>query len=243
MEFLAIWEELKPAAIIAYAFEDGQTCARIASGAQVWAIFIPNQMTISTSNSSLIRVARTEDAESLASLSRQLLLYEKSLNDGMGELTGWAASAEEIRKQLLRPNTRFFVAEINGEVIGYLKLMVQGRKLTRGELGMARWLLDRMEESARNAVNAVLRRPRPNTETVGGYIAGMFVDPETRRAKIGTALLAAAESWLAEQSIPLTELHVLYINEAARRFWEAAGYQPLTLGMRKKALTSQLKEL
>lgn len=182
----------------------------------------------------LIRAARTEDAESLAALSRQLLLYEKSLNETMADLTGWAASVEEVRKQLLRPNNRFFVAEKRGAVIGYIKIIVQGRKLSREELGLLRWLLDRIEQAARNAVNRVLRRPRPNVYAIGGYIAGMFVLPAERRAKIGYQLLSAAESWLLAQSIPLTELHVLYINEAARQFWEAAGYQPLTLGMRKK---------
>jgi GNAT superfamily N-acetyltransferase len=187
-----------------------------------------------TQESLLVRAARTEDAESLSALSRQLLLYEKSLNTGMGELTGWAASTEEIRKQLLRPNNRFFVAEKNGDVIGYIKVMVQGARLTREELGLMRWLVDRLEESARNAVNFLLRRPRPNVEAVGGYIAGMFVHPAERRAKVGHQLLAAAETWLLMQSIATTELHVLYINEDARRFWEDAGYQPLTLGMRKK---------
>ena len=182
----------------------------------------------------LIRAARTEDAESLAALSRQLLLYEKSLNETMADLTGWAASVEEVRKQLLRPNNRFFVAEKRGAVIGYIKIIVQGRKLSREELGLLRWLLDRIEQAARNAVNRVLRRPRPNVYAIGGYIAGMFVLPAERRAKIGHQLLSAAENWLLAQSIPLTELHVLYINEAARQFWEAAGYQPLTLGMRKK---------
>ncbi len=187
-----------------------------------------------TKDSLLIRAARTEDAESLSALSRQLLLYEKSLNTGMGELTGWASSIEEIRKQLLRPNNRFFVAEKGGEVIGYIKVMVQGAKLTREELGLMRWLIDRLEESARNAVNSLLRRPRPNVETVGGYIAGMFVHTAERRANVGSKLLAAAESWLLSQSIPAAELHVLFINEAARHFWEDAGYQPLTLGMSKK---------
>lgn len=187
-----------------------------------------------TQESLLVRAARTEDAESLSALSRQLLLYEKSLNTGMGELTGWAASAEEIRKQLSRPNNRFFVAEKNSDVIGYIKVMVQGARLTREELGLMRWLVDRLEESARNAVNFLLRRPRPNVEAVAGYIAGMFVHPAERRVKVGHQLLAAAESWLLMQSIATTELHVLYINEDARRFWEDAGYQPLTLGMRKK---------
>lgn len=191
-------------------------------------------MNIGYQDSLLIRAARAEDAESLAALSRELLLYEKSLNAAMGELTGWAASPEEIRKQLLRPNNRFFVAEKNSELIGYIKVMIQGRPLTRRELGFVRWLMDRLEEVARKAVNFVLRRPRPNVEIIGGYIAGIYVHPQSRRSKVGRELLTAAENWMVAQSIPITELHVLYLNEAARRFWEAAGYQPLTLGMRKK---------
>lgn len=191
-------------------------------------------MNIGYQDSLLIRAARAEDAESLAALSRELLLYEKSLNAAMGELTGWAASPEEIRKQLLRPNNRFFVAEKNSELIGYIKVMIQGRPLTRRELGFVRWLMGRLEEVARKAVNFVLRRPRPNVEIIGGYIAGIYVHPQSRRSKVGRELLTAAENWMVAQSIPITELHVLYLNEAARRFWEAAGYQPLTLGMRKK---------
>lgn len=191
-------------------------------------------MNIGYQDSLLIRAARAEDAESLAALSRELLLYEKSLNAAMGELTGWAASPEEIRKQLLRPNNRFFVAEKNSELIGYIKVMIQGRPLTRRELGFVRWLMDRLEEVARKAINFVLRRPRPNVEIIGGYIAGIYVHPQSRRSKVGRELLTAAENWMVAQSIPITELHVLYLNEAARRFWEAAGYQPLTLGMRKK---------
>ena len=191
-------------------------------------------MTNTNDNSLRIRAARSEDAGALASLARQLLVYEKSLNETMGDLTAWAASADELRKQLLRPANRFFVAEKNGEVIGYIKVMVHGQKLTREELGLLRWLIDRIEQAARNVVNYLLRRPRPNVEAVGGYIAGMFVHPAERRAKVGQKLLSTAENWLLSQSIPLTELHVLYINETARRFWEAAGYQPLTLGMRKK---------
>ena len=191
-------------------------------------------MNIGYQDSLLIRAARAEDAESLAALSRELLLYEKSLNAAMGELTGWAASPEEIRKQLLRPNNRFFVAEKNSELIGYIKVMIQGRPLTRRELGFVRWRMDRLEEVARKAVNFVLRRPRPNVEIIGGYIAGIYVHPQSRRSKVGRELLTAAENWMVAQSIPITELHVLYLNEAARRFWEAAGYQPLTLGMRKK---------
>lgn len=185
-------------------------------------------------NNLLIRAAQTSDAVALATLSRQLLLHEKSLNETMGELTRWAATETEIRKQLLRPNQRFFVAETDGEVIGYLKVIVTGQQLTRKELGLARWLLDRLEIFARRVVNVLLRRPRPNVQAIGGYIAGVFVRPDVRRAKVGQQLLAAAETWLRAQGITSTELHVLFINEGARAFWEEAGYKPLTLGMRKK---------
>ncbi len=187
-----------------------------------------------TENNLLIRNAQPLDAATLAALSRQLLLYEKSLNETMGELTAWASSEEEIRKQLLRPNHRFFVAEKNGEVVGYIKVIVAGQQLAREELGMSRWLFDRVETAARKIVNFMLRRPRPNVEAIGGYIAGAFVHPDARRAKVGQQLLAAAENWLRAQGIGSAELHVLFINEGARAFWEDAGYEPLTLGMRKK---------
>lgn len=187
-----------------------------------------------TENNLLIRNAQPLDAATLAALSRQLLLYEKSLNETMGELTAWASSEEEIRKQLLRPNHRFFVAEKNGEVVGYIKVIVAGQQLAREELGMSRWLFDRVETAARKIVNFLLRRPRPNVEAIGGYIAGAFVRQDVRRAKVGQQLLAAAENWLRAQGIGSTELHVLFINESARAFWEDAGYEPLTLGMRKK---------
>ena len=212
----------KPVAIIAYAFFDGQTSV------------LASALMMTSENNLLIRVAQTTDAEALAALSRQLLLYEKSLNETMGELTAWAASAEEIRKQLLRPNNRFFVAEKDGEVVGYIKVIVAGQRLAREELGMSRWLVDRVETAARNAVNFLLRRPRPNVEAIGGYIAGAFVRQDVRRAKVGQKLLVAAEDWLRAQGITSTELHVLFINEAARAFWEDAGFEPLTLGMRKK---------
>lgn len=185
-------------------------------------------------NNLLIRAAQTTDAEALAALSRQLLLYEKSLNETMGELTAWASTEAEIRKQLLRPNHQFFVAEKRGEVVGYIKVIVAGQQLAREELGMSRWMIDRVETAARNVVNFLLRRPRPNVEAIGGYIAGAFVRQDVRRAKVGQKLLAAAEDWLRAQGIASTELHVLFINEDARAFWQEAGYEPLTLGMRKK---------
>lgn len=182
----------------------------------------------------LMRVARVEDAAAIAALAHQLLLHERSLHKAMGSLTPWAASPAEIRKQMRRPNNYFIVAAKDAEVVGYVKVMMQGRSLTRHELGWARWLIDVTERAARRTVNFVLRRPRPNVDAVGGYIAGIYVRPDARRANVGRALVAAAEDWLRAQGAPAGELHVLYANEAARLFWQELGYEPLTLGMRKR---------
>lgn len=181
-----------------------------------------------------IRAARANDAEAIAALARQLLEYEQGLHQGMGSLTGWAASAAELRKQLLRPNTHFLVAESDTGLIGYIKLTLHGRQLSRQELGTVRWLVDRLEQAARRTVNVLLRRPRPNVEIVGGYIAGIFVLPSARRSRAGHALITAAENWFRTQGVSACELHVLYTNETARSFWEREGYTPLTLGMRKE---------
>ncbi len=181
-----------------------------------------------------VRVATGADAARLSSLAHQLLLYERTLDEGMGELTRWAATAVEIRKQILRPNTQFFIAEKENEIVGYIKVVIHGRQLRREEIGLARWLIDSIERAARSFYNTALRRPRPNVEAVGGFIAGAFVRPEDRRAGVGRLLVAAAEDWLGAQGIKTSELLVLHVNEGAWRFWQNAGYKPLTMGMRKK---------
>jgi GNAT superfamily N-acetyltransferase len=181
-----------------------------------------------------VRAARLEDAATLATLARQLLAYERALDEHAGELTPWAASADELRKQIQQPNTRFFIAERDGEVVGYIKTVIYGQQLERREVGTARWLKGTAERLARRAFNFILRRPRPSRQLAGGYIAGAFVRQDARRRNVGRALVAAAEDWFRRQGIETSELHVLYANEVARRFWEEIGYQPLAMGMRKK---------
>jgi ribosomal protein S18 acetylase RimI-like enzyme len=195
-------------------------------------------MTTRDQNSTIIRPATSADAAQLSSLAHQLLSHERALDEGLGELTQWAASPKELRKQMRRPHTRFFVAEKRGEagteIIGYIKVVIHGRRLARAEIGVTRWLIDVTERAARGVFNFIFRRPRPNVEMTVGYIAGAFVRPDSRRASVGRALVRAAEDWLRSQDIKTSDLHVLNANEAAYRFWEAAGYKPLTMGMRKK---------
>jgi GNAT superfamily N-acetyltransferase len=185
-------------------------------------------------NPLIVRAATVADAAPLAVLARELLTYERSLNEAMRELTPWAASPDELRKQIRQPNLRFFIAERNGELLGYVKAMIYGRALKRAEIGYARWLKDGVERAAQRTFNWAMRRPRPNVRLTGGYIAGAFVREDARRTRIGRALIAAAEDWFRQHGLTTSELHVLYSNERARQFWENVGYQPLAMGMRKK---------
>ena len=181
-----------------------------------------------------VRLATPDDAPAIARLARDLLDYEHELNGLMGQITPWAANAQELHKQMMRPNNRFFVAEKYGEINGYLKVQIHGRRLSRAELGTIRWMTDLIERAGKRAVNFLLRRPRVNIEASGGYIAGVFVRPELRRSNIGRLLVSAAEEWLRAQGIESCELHVLTANEIATKFWRDIGYEPLTLGMRKQ---------
>ena len=185
-------------------------------------------------NSLLVRAALPSDAATLATLARQLLVYEQALNGAMGELTPWAASVDEMRKQILQPQQRFFIAERNGELLGYVKAVIHGQELQPSEIGLARWCKAALDRTARWAFNRIMRRPRPNLKLTGGYIAGAFVREDARRLKIGRALVEAAEGWFRAQGLTTSDLHVLYANESGRQFWEEAGYQPMAMGMRKK---------
>ena len=191
-------------------------------------------MTNHAHNSFIIRSATFTDAATIATLTRELLVYERDLSDASREVNPWAASLAELQKQLRLPNTRFFVAEKEQQVVGYLRAVIVGRKLPREELGWTRWLKDGIERAARWSFTLVMRRPRPAVQVESGYIAGTFVSREARNLGIGRALATAAETWFSEQGLKNSELHVLFRNEAARQMWEELGYEPLALGMRKK---------
>ncbi len=206
---------------MAYPFADGQESNYSA-------------MTNNTPTLFTIRDASEADTPAIAALTRELMVYERGLSQSTHEVNPWAASVDELHKQLRMPNTRFFVAEREQQVVGYLRAVIVGRKLPREELGWTRWLKDGIERAARWGFTFALRRPRPAVQVESGYIAGTYVAEEARKLGIGRALATAAEAWFSEQGLKNSELHVLFHNEAARQMWEELGYEPLALGMRKK---------
>jgi ribosomal protein S18 acetylase RimI-like enzyme len=66
-----------------------------------------------------------------------------------------------------------------------------------------------------------------------GIVHNLYVRPADRNEGLGGRLLAAAEDRLAEQGIEVVSLEVLADNEAARRFYRRAGYQPHRLTVEK----------
>ena len=170
----------------------------------------------------IVREARDGDCRAIADLSYRLLRYERALYPEMGELSPWAGTESEIRKQMHRPDTRFFVAEKEGEIAGYVKAVRHGA------------VPGAIEKTARRLIDFILRRPRPNVQSMGGLIPGLFVREEERRTSIGQRLVEAAEDWLRAQGMPASHIHVLTANQIAREFWDARGYRPIMLGLQKK---------
>jgi GNAT superfamily N-acetyltransferase len=191
-------------------------------------------LTKKTENSFFVRAATLDDTIALAGFTREMLVYEQKLSGMTNELYPWAASVEEIEKQMRASNTRFFVAECGQRIVGFIRPIVFGRKLQRNEIGWRRWIEDLVERAIRQSFIFLMRRPRAAMQVQSGYIAGTFVAVDARGLGIGKALVAAAEEWFRLQGLKKSELHVLFNNEVARHMWKELGYEPLALRMQKK---------
>ena len=66
-----------------------------------------------------------------------------------------------------------------------------------------------------------------------GYISELFVVEEMRGHGIGRALIEACETWARSRKLPLMMIGVLSGNTRAKRIYEASGYAPYALRLRK----------
>ncbi len=72
-----------------------------------------------------------------------------------------------------------------------------------------------------------------------GVLSNLYVRPERRRRGVGTALLEAVETRLAERGVDVLRLEAMAENEAARRFYRANGYEPHRVTMERPLTGSQ----
>src|SRR6056297_2580670 len=66
-----------------------------------------------------------------------------------------------------------------------------------------------------------------------GLVRNVFVAEGHRDEGVGSALLAAAEVELADRGVDVVQLEVLADNDAAKRFYRRAGYEPHRIEMEK----------
>jgi GNAT superfamily N-acetyltransferase len=154
-----------------------------------------------------IRPVAPPDEGAIARLWQALTDYHVQLDPRLP--TSTPGAAENYAARLLErrddPYTQTFVAEVGGQVVGYV-------------LGAI-----------------IELQPDLFVYADSGFIADVFVDPAYRRRGIARRLVEAITAWFAERGVFLVEWQVAAQNPDAIRFWESVGGQPLTIRMQKRS--------
>lgn len=77
--------------------------------------------------------------------------------------------------------------------------------------------------------NGTIQRNPAIFVEVFAQIDNVFVVERERGAGVGRALLAAFEAWATERRVDEMRLSVVASNVGARRFWERAGFEVISL--------------
>ena len=152
----------------------------------------------------MIRVAVASDAVAIGKLWEKLVAYHRTLDQDMPRATpqGGSLYARSLRGRMEDTHTRVFVAEEDGQLVGYV-------------LGVVVDLLPEMFE-----------------QEAGGFLADIFVEETYRGRGIGRALVEAMRNWFRERGLRYYEWHAAAVNESALRFWEKMGGRYLQIRMR-----------
>ncbi len=67
-----------------------------------------------------------------------------------------------------------------------------------------------------------------------GYINGLYVTSDHRKASLGRQLLAHGLEWFKNRNISLVELYTSFNNSAARAFWAKQGFLQNEIVLMKK---------
>ena len=94
-------------------------------------------------------------------------------------------------------------------------------------------LIARFGDEPVGCLVGVVRRMDGLASDTYAYLSYAFVREDVRSRGIGRQLLAHAEDWCRERGAERVELEVFAQNELGLRFWNGAGYAPLSLTLGK----------
>ncbi len=154
----------------------------------------------------MIRLARQDDTQRISELWLEMVNYHQQFDDMMFNASEQGAEfyQQSISNRLNDTNMRVLVAEVDGEVIGYV-------------LGM---IADIMAE-----VFLPIR---------SGFLADIYVKDSYRHQGIGKELVERLVLWFQSENIDYFEWHVSSKNTDAIEFWKSIGGETTMLRMRAR---------
>lgn len=152
----------------------------------------------------VIRPAVPKDVEVIARLWQSLVDYHRALDPELPPATptGALRYARRLEDQLFNPMARVFVAEVNGQLQGYIFGVV------------------------------VDLAPEMFSQEPSGFLADIFVEESARREGVGRKLVAALADWFRDKGLSYYEWHAAARNPNALEFWRAMGGREVMLRMR-----------
>src|SRR5579885_177693 len=145
----------------------------------------------------MIRAYQPADQERVERCIRELPDFERSLEDDRVEGAGITRRyLLELLDTCQKQSGQLFVAEIDGRIAGFVCV----------------WL-EREPESYLTSL------------ALYAYISDLVVLPAYRRQGLGSALLAQAETFAAQQGVRALRITVLARNEGAKEVYHRAGFR------------------
>lgn len=144
-----------------------------------------------------IRPATVEDVVQLSDMYCKM--YDTLFSYGMPYRLNEETIEDVIMLQLRARTSKYFVADKNGELVGFVVADVvrMDRKLSYDE------------------------------DNIMGHIKDIYVSPSVSRMGVGTKLLAKAEEWAVENGASIIECNVILNNEPAHEFWNDSQYEAM----------------
>jgi GNAT superfamily N-acetyltransferase len=158
----------------------------------------------------IIRQAVEHDIERIGLLWERLAAFHQELDNRLPPAVpnGGRRYARRLYDKLHDDYARVLVAEIDGQIIGYVFGLI------------------------------IDLSPDVFEQEVSGFLADIYVDEAYRKAGVGRALVNTLTDWFSHRGISYFEWHVAARNTDGVAFWRAVGGEPIMMRMRAPVVRS-----